>query len=101
MRTGMDKLGNAVPHVLSITPKSRSLSLKTPPEQRARDLRWAKLLLGQYRKGEIDDPEVFIETWARIFHGYDDEVVGWVVDPLTGIGGKINWPPTAAEVKRA
>ncbi len=67
----------------------------------ARDLRWAKVLLGQYRKADIDDPEVYLQSWARIFSAYSDDIVRVVADPLGGIASRVNWVVTVKEVYQA
>jgi hypothetical protein len=56
------------------------------------------VLLGQYRKADIDEPEIFLQSWARIFSAYPDDVVKTVVDPLGGIASRISWPATVKEL---
>jgi hypothetical protein len=60
-----------------------------------------RMLLGAYRKGECEDPEIFVRSVASIFAAYPREVVMRVTDPLDGIQTKIKWLPSVAEVKEA
>lgn len=61
----------------------------------------ARYLLGCFRTGEANDPEVFISAVIRILSAYPLDVIRAVIDPLTGIPGRQNWLPTPHEVKAA
>jgi hypothetical protein len=58
-------------------------------------------LLGAYRSSDVDDPQVFVANTVTVFCGYSEDIVGAVVHPLTGLPGRLKWPPTVAEVKEA
>lgn len=71
----------------------------------------ARLLFGQYRKGDANDPEIYVATVAAILADYPSETIRYVTDPRTGIAanplsdpetGRV-WSgmPDAANVKRA
>lgn len=71
----------------------------------------ARLLFGQYRRGDANDPEIYVATVAAILADYPPETIRYVTDPRTGIAanplsdpetGRV-WSgmPDAANVKRA
>lgn len=66
----------------------------------------ARLLFGQYRKGEANDPETYVATVAAILSQYPMETIRWVTDPITGLATnpvRPEWTgmPDPADVKRA
>lgn len=61
----------------------------------------ARYLLGCFRTGDANDPEVFISAVIRILRAYPMDIVQKVIDPLDGIPGRQNWLPTPHEVKAA
>lgn len=61
----------------------------------------AKLLLGCYRTGEANDPEVYVAAVTRVFVNYPADVLARVVDPVTGLASRIMWLPTVSEVVAA
>jgi hypothetical protein len=61
----------------------------------------ARILIGCYRRGDFDDPEVFLRALIALFMHYPEEIVRRVTDPVTGVPGSLKWPPTIAEVKSA
>jgi hypothetical protein len=60
-----------------------------------------RLLLGSYRKGEAEDPEVYTMAIAAVLSDYPESVALRVTDPRTGIAGGVQWLPTAFEVREA
>lgn len=60
-----------------------------------------KILLGCFRKGEANDPEIYSGAVLAVLSDYPIEIVQAVVDPRTGLPSRIDWYPTVAEVKRA
>lgn len=63
--------------------------------------RYAKLLLGCYRTGDANDPEVYVAAITAVMSEYPEDVLRSIVDPRTGIPSKIEWLPKPAEVKSA
>ncbi len=66
----------------------------------------ARLLFGQYRKGEANDPETYTATVAAILAQYPMETIRHVTDPITGlatnpIDPKWTGMPDPAHVKTA
>jgi hypothetical protein len=61
----------------------------------------ARMLLGSYRTGEANDPDVYVAAVVRVLSGYPMEIVNRVIDPLTGIPSKIKWLPKPFEIKQA
>lgn len=71
----------------------------------------ARLLFGQYRAGDANDPDTYVASVAAILSDYPAETIRFVTDPRTGIAanplkdpetGKV-WTgmPDPANVKRA
>jgi hypothetical protein len=66
----------------------------------------ARLLFGQYRRGDANDPDVYVASVAAILADYPAETIRYVTDPRTGIAANPinpNWSglPDTAHVKRA
>jgi hypothetical protein len=66
----------------------------------------ARLLFGQYRRGDANDPDIYVASVAAILADYPTETIRYVTDPRTGIAANPinpNWtgPPDIADVKRA
>jgi hypothetical protein len=64
-------------------------------------LQAARQLLGCFRQGDANDPEMYGTAIASILSLYTPEVVQFVCDPRTGLPGRMNWMPSVAEVKAA
>lgn len=60
-----------------------------------------RVLLGSYRKGDADDPEIYTTAVAKVLSGYPEAVVILVTDPETGLPGRSQWLPTVFEVRHA
>lgn len=58
----------------------------------------ARLLLGQFRRGEANDPGTFVASVAAVLSRYSTEIVMHVTDPRTGLAVKGDWLPTVREV---
>jgi hypothetical protein len=58
-------------------------------------------LLGCYRTGDANDPEVYVAAVFAVLSDYPLDIVTAVTDPRTGIASKLKWLPTIAEVKAA
>jgi hypothetical protein len=63
--------------------------------------KYAKLLLGCYRTGEANDPEVYTSSIVLVMSQYPEDVLESIVNPLTGIPSKIDWLPKPKEVLAA
>jgi hypothetical protein len=61
----------------------------------------AKLLLGCYRTGDANDPEVYSDAVIAVLSDYPLEIIKRVVDPRSGIPSVCSWLPTIAEIKKA
>ena len=66
----------------------------------------ARLLFGQYRRGEANDPDVYVATVAAILSDYPAETIRFVTDPRTGLASNPVDPewtgmPDPAHVKTA
>ncbi len=72
-----------------------------PPERLAWLTTQVNLFFGSFRKADADDPETFHSGCTRLFSAYPDEVVAFVVDPVTGLSGRVEWLPPLAKVKAA
>lgn len=59
----------------------------------------ARLLFGQFRKGDANDPETYSASIAAVLAEYPDEVIRQATDPRTGLGSRLNWLPTVKEVR--
>lgn len=64
-------------------------------------LKRAKLLFGCFRKGEANDPEIFVASVAAVLGDYPASVVERVTDPRTGLARRCNFIPTIKEISDA
>lgn len=58
-------------------------------------------LMGCYRRGDCEDPEIYAASVASVLLAYPEQVVLAVVNPVSGIPSKTKWLPAVAEVKEA
>lgn len=99
----MDSIGQ---HLPQLAPGSRgsgqlalqTLSLNCSPDTAAE---LTMVILGCYRKGDCDDPEVFVTAAAAVLSRYPEDVARAVTDPHSGIAGKLKWFPTIYEIREA
>lgn len=61
----------------------------------------ARMLLGVYRRGEIQDPEMFVTAVAATFAQFPPRVVDKVIDPVSGLPSTSKFLPSVAEVRQA
>jgi hypothetical protein len=54
-------------------------------------------LFGCYRKGDANDPDIYVAGVAAVLSEYPAEVVDHVCDPRTGLPRKLKWLPAIAE----
>lgn len=59
------------------------------------------MLLGCYRTGAANDPEVYIAAVVRVLSAYPMSIVHRVIDPVTGLPGRTKWLPTIPEINEA
>ena len=74
---------------------------KNDSETKAEYFQMARLLLGSYRTGDANDPEVYIAGVVKILSAYPLDVCRRVVDPLDGLPSYCDWLPKFSEVKAA
>lgn len=58
-------------------------------------------MLGAYRKGEANDPDVWAASIVAILATYPEDIVWRVTDPRTGLAGKSQFMPSAYDVRTA
>ncbi len=61
----------------------------------------AKFMMSLYPKRAFNDPENFMTAVIALFMRFDLAFVRRVVDPVDGLPGKLQFPPSVAEVKAA
>ena len=54
----------------------------------------AELLLGCYRTGDANDPEIYVAAITAILSRYPEQVITSVTHPATGLPSKKGWLPT-------
>lgn len=62
----------------------------------------ANLLFGCYRRGDANNPDVYVAAVTAVLVMYDDDLIREVTDPRTGIqtmGDFTRFPPNAGELK--
>jgi hypothetical protein len=60
------------------------------------------MLFGCYRRGDANDPDIYVASIARVLSSYDAELIREVSDPLTGIMTSekyMSFMPNAGELK--
>jgi len=63
--------------------------------------RHATLLLGCFRTGDANDPEVYTSAVVAVLSRYPEEVMCAVSDPSGGLPGRLQWLPSVKEVRDA
>lgn len=58
----------------------------------------ARLLLGCFRTGDANDPEVYITAVVAVLSNYPPDIMRAVCDPVKGLPSQVKWLPTIAEV---
>jgi hypothetical protein len=61
----------------------------------------ARILLGCYRKGDANDPEVYAGAMISVLSRYPESVARSVTEPATGLPSRLKWLPSVAEVVEA
>lgn len=92
----MDKLQDVTESKKSLTESSQNSE-----EKKAHATRCATILLGCYRSGDANDPEIYVSSVVAMFCAYPVDVMERVVNPVTGLPARSQWLPTLAEVRSA
>ena len=58
-----------------------------------------RLLFGQFRKGEANDPAVFVASVAAVLSHYPKDVIVAATHPEIGLASRGDWLPTVREVR--
>jgi len=58
-------------------------------------------MFGCFRKGDANDPEIYVSAVAAILSEYPDSVIDYVTDPRTGLPRRSKWLPQPSEVADA
>ena len=61
----------------------------------------AKKLLGCFRTGDANDPQIYTAAVIAVLSDYPIAVVAKIVDPRNGLPSKCKWLPAIAEIKEA
>jgi hypothetical protein len=77
-----------------LTTKSASLSARSLAAARA-----TKVLLGCYRSGEANDPEVYTTAMIATLSDFPEHIIRAVCDPRHGLPARSKWLPTVSEVR--
>lgn len=73
-------------------------TLQASENRQAFALERARLLFGQFRRGEANDPATFAASVAAVLSRYPDDVIIAATDPRTGLALRSDWLPTVREV---
>jgi hypothetical protein len=90
-------------HALSSNAVSASALSPNPPTLCTSEtaIERTALLLGCYRKGDAEDPEIYSAAVAAVLSTYPDAIALKVTDPRSGIASRSQWLPTVAEIRGA
>jgi hypothetical protein len=80
---------------------SNEFSGNSLPTNLADARRYARLLLGCYRAGDANDPEVYVAAVVAVLSNFPTDIVRSVCDPVRGLPSQTKWLPTVAEVVEA
>lgn len=89
-------------HETSTKESSGSSTRSTPPHQVAFAMERARMLFGSYRRGDANDPEVYVAAITAVLTRYPPDLVREVTDPNTGIQTSekyLSFMPNAGELK--
>ncbi len=71
----------------------------TDPHRAAYAAERAALLLGCYRRGDAENPDLYVAAIAAVMADYPVDIIKRVTDPRTGIPGRSKWLPAVAEIR--
>jgi hypothetical protein len=86
---------------LTISADSLPTSMARQDEITSYAAQRAKLLLGCYRTGDANDPQVYVAAITAVLARYPEEIITRVSHPVTGLPSKKGWLPTVKEVRDA
>lgn len=92
----MHSLGEAASAAMNSGMSSESYETRLAEAKRL-----APVLLGCYRTGDANDPQVYVAAIIAVLSDYAPEVQRLVCDPRAGLPSRASWLPTVAEVKSA
>lgn len=95
----MQKLPNVAPSQQHLT--STFADSEAQREKMTQVAELAKVLLGCYRTGDANEPEIYSGGVIAVLSEYPAEVVRKVVDPRRGLPARCKWLPSIAEIKEA
>jgi hypothetical protein len=85
--------------------RARSSAPSTTTEEGLQHLDFAteraRIMLGCYRKGEANDPQMYSTAVSALLAQYSQYVIEQVTHPMTGIPSKTDFMPTLKELKAA
>jgi hypothetical protein len=94
-----------LPKETSFSPLISSLNLpsvSTPPAPTAHlAAEKARQLFGCYRKGDANDPEVYVGAITLLLSTYPEDIINSVTHPVHGLPSRLKWMPSVAEVREA
>jgi hypothetical protein len=59
----------------------------------------ARLLFGQFRKGDANDPQTYVASIAATLAQYPPDVIKLATDPRTGLAAQSEWLPNVKEMR--
>lgn len=59
------------------------------------------LMVGSFRRGDANDPEIYTAATAKVLSKYDRDVIDYVTDPVTGMAARGDFLPTIKELRDA
>jgi hypothetical protein len=83
------------------SPQQLTLTLNASSERLAMSAKYAKLLLGCYRIGDANDPEIYTAAVMAVLAEHPEDIMRAVVDPRAGLPARSQWLPTVKEVRDA
>ena len=89
---------------LTVSSKPCAVSTTTEQEQPLLKIyaaERARLLFGAFRKGEANDPEIYVAAITAMLATYPRDVIRTVTHPTKGIAAKLKFLPAVAEIREA
>lgn len=77
-----------------------SASLRADSEKKLSEATWRSTrMIGCFRKGDANDPKIWLTAVIGTLVCYPIEVIREVTDPVVGMPSRFKWLPTIAEVR--
>lgn len=80
---------------------SLNLALRSESDRAAYALKKAGTMFGCFRKGDANDPEIYVAAIAAVLSEYPESVIDFVTDPRTGLPRTCKFLPQVSEVSDA